>query len=93
MNELKNNLKFLFFFKYILIICFFILFVGTALFFKDVFIFLSNYHCFEILIIGLILFTFWCLYRLLKILEFSKKEIVLGLGIVTAVWLVEWLFF
>ena len=89
-KKVTENIKFLVGFKYILIFGFFALMITTAVYFKNVFIFLSNYHIFEILIIGIIIFTIWCLYRLFKILNYSKKEIILAITIVIVAWVFLW---
>ena len=72
--KLAYNLRFLFFFKYFLLLCFFILFVITGLWFKDTFTFLSNNHIFELFLISIVIFAIWSFYQTVKIIRNTKLE-------------------
>lgn len=73
MIDLKNNLKFLIFFKYILIIGLFLSMILPAMYNKNLFMILSNYHIYEVYLALLFTFVFWCFYRVMRIL--MKKEV------------------
>ena len=74
MIDLKNNLKFLIFFKYILIVGLFLSLVLPAMFNENLFVLLYNYHIYDAYMVFLFIFVLWCLYRIIRIM-FAKKEL------------------
>ena len=73
MIDLKNNLKFLIFFKYALMFALFLLIVIPAMYSKNLFVILYNYHIYDAFMVLLLAFVIWCFYRVMII--FLKKEI------------------